>query len=127
MPPRRLRQTGRPPGRGGSKLSLLVIGLDHRTAPVDLRERLSVERPQLPHALAQLADYVPQSADRDDDFIGYRAEVVSGFDETSAGVGRVSYRGAQWDARSAEGEKFASGDPVKIIGREGAVLIIERG
>ena len=42
-------------------MSLLVIGLDHRTAPVDLRERLSVERAQLPHALAQLADYVPQS------------------------------------------------------------------
>lgn len=69
----------------------------------------------------------PQTTDKDDDFIGYRAEVVAGFDETSAGVGRVSYRGAQWDARSASGEKFASGDPVKIVGREGAVLIIERG
>ena len=42
-------------------MSLLAIGLDHRTAPVELRERLSVEREQLPAALAQLADYVPQS------------------------------------------------------------------
>ncbi len=42
-------------------MSLLVLGLDHRTAPVELRERLSVERDQLPDALAQLAEYVPQS------------------------------------------------------------------
>ena len=42
-------------------MSLLVLGLDHRTAPVDLRERLSVERDQLPGALAQLSEYVPQS------------------------------------------------------------------
>ena len=42
-------------------MSLLVLGLDHRTAPVDVRERLSVERQQLPDALALLADYVPQS------------------------------------------------------------------
>ena len=43
-------------------MSLLVLGLDHRTAPVDLRERLSVERDQLPDALRQLSEYVPQSA-----------------------------------------------------------------
>ena len=43
-------------------MSLLVLGLDHRTAPVDLRERLSVEREQLPDALGQLAEYVPQAA-----------------------------------------------------------------
>ena len=44
-------------------MSLLVLGLDHRTAPVELRERLAIEREQLPHALAQLAaDHaVPQS------------------------------------------------------------------
>ncbi len=42
-------------------MSLLVLGLDHRTAPVELRERLSVERDQLSDALAQLAEYVPQS------------------------------------------------------------------
>ena len=43
-------------------MSLLVLGLDHRTAPVDLRERLSVERDHLPDALRQLSEYVPQSA-----------------------------------------------------------------
>ena len=43
-------------------MSLLVLGLDHRTAPVELRERLSVEREQLPDALRQLSEYVPQSA-----------------------------------------------------------------
>ncbi len=43
-------------------MSLLVLGLDHRTAPLDLRERLSVERDQLPDALGQLSEYVPQSA-----------------------------------------------------------------
>ena len=42
-------------------MSLLVLGLDHRTAPVELRERLSVERDQLPGALERLAEYVPQS------------------------------------------------------------------
>ena len=42
-------------------MSLLVLGLDHRTAPVEMRERLSVERDQLPDALAQLSEYVPQS------------------------------------------------------------------
>ncbi len=42
-------------------MSLLVLGLDHRTAPVELRERLSVERDELPNALGRLAEYVPQS------------------------------------------------------------------
>lgn len=42
-------------------MSLLVLGLDHRTAPVEMRERLSVEREQLPGALEQLSEYVPQS------------------------------------------------------------------
>lgn len=42
-------------------MSLLVLGLDHRTAPVEMRERLSVEREQLPDALARLSEYVPQS------------------------------------------------------------------
>ncbi len=42
-------------------MSLLVLGLDHRTAPVEMRELLSVEREQLPDALGQLSEYVPQS------------------------------------------------------------------
>ena len=43
-------------------MSLLVTGVDHHTAPVDLRERLSVERDELPKILQQLSEYVPQSA-----------------------------------------------------------------
>ena len=62
MQDRGLRQASRVAGGGGSQLSLLVLGLDHRTAPVELRERLSVEREQLPDALRQLSEYVPQSA-----------------------------------------------------------------
>ena len=42
-------------------MSLLVLGLDHRTAPVEMRELLSVEREQLPEALGRLSEYVPQS------------------------------------------------------------------
>ncbi|MXZ89974.1 MAG: glutamyl-tRNA reductase [Chloroflexi bacterium] len=42
-------------------MSLLVLGLDHRTAPVEMRELLSVEREQLPGAMEQLSEYVPQS------------------------------------------------------------------
>ena len=56
-----MRHAGRVAGGGGGELSLLVLGLDHRTAPVEMRERLSVEREQLPDALEQLAEYVPQS------------------------------------------------------------------
>ena len=43
-------------------MSLLVTGVDHHTAPVDLRERLSVERDELPKTLQQLSEFVPQSA-----------------------------------------------------------------
>ena len=43
-------------------MSLLVTGVDHHTAPVDLRERLSVERDDLPNTLQQLSEFVPQSA-----------------------------------------------------------------
>lgn len=43
-------------------MSLLVLGVDHRTAPVEMRERLSVERDRLPDALDRLSEYVPQSA-----------------------------------------------------------------
>lgn len=43
-------------------MSLLALGLDHRTAPVEMRELFSVEREQLYRALEQLSEYVPQSA-----------------------------------------------------------------
>ena len=61
MQARGMRQAGRVAGGGGVELSLLVLGLDHRTAPVELREQLSVERHQLPEALQRLSEYVPQS------------------------------------------------------------------
>jgi glutamyl-tRNA reductase len=41
-------------------LSLLVLGLNHRTAPLDLRERLSIEKDQLGPSLALLSQYVQQ-------------------------------------------------------------------
>ncbi len=43
-------------------MSLLVTGVDHHTAPVDLRERLSVEGDDLPKTLQRLSEFVPQSA-----------------------------------------------------------------
>ena len=39
-------------------MSLLVLGLNHRTAPVALREKLTVDEGQLPAALASLASRV---------------------------------------------------------------------
>ena len=39
-------------------MSLLVLGLNHRTAPVALREKLTVDEAQLPQALAALASRV---------------------------------------------------------------------
>jgi membrane protein implicated in regulation of membrane protease activity len=64
--------------------------------------------------------------DSDDDFIGSEVEIVSGFDETSPGRGRVSYRGAQWDARSAS-QQLIKGSYARIISRHSAVLTIEPG
>lgn len=41
-------------------MSLLALGLNHRTASLDVRERLSIEKDQLPQALELLAEYTPQ-------------------------------------------------------------------
>ncbi len=41
-------------------MTLLVLGLNHRTAPLDLREKLTVEREQLRDALQQLNQYAGQ-------------------------------------------------------------------
>jgi glutamyl-tRNA reductase len=35
---------------------LVVVGLDHRTAPIDLRERVAFTDSEIPAALAQLTD-----------------------------------------------------------------------
>lgn len=62
--------------------------------------------------------------DSDDDFIGAEVKIISGFDTTSPGRGRVSYRGAQWDARSASAQ-LDVGSFAKIIARKSALLEIE--
>lgn len=67
-----------------------------------------------------------QIAGEDDDFLGREAIVASGFDNARAQAGRVTYRGTQWDARTAEESPLKAGDPVKIIGRKDSVLIIEK-
>lgn len=64
------------------------------------------------------------SADADDDFIGHEAVVDSGFDESSTGRGKVSYRGAAWDARADEGS-IDKGSVVRIVARHGVVLEVE--
>ncbi|MDQ3619692.1 MAG: glutamyl-tRNA reductase [Actinomycetota bacterium] len=38
-------------------MSLVVVGLNHRTAPISLLERLSIPEEELPKALAQLGNY----------------------------------------------------------------------
>lgn len=67
-----------------------------------------------------------QIAGEDDDFLGREAIVDSGFDNARAKAGRVTYRGTQWDARTAEETPLKAGDPVKIIGRKDSVLIVEK-
>ena len=67
-----------------------------------------------------------QIVGEDDDFLGREAIVASGFDNSRAKAGRVTYRGTQWDARTVEETPLKAGDPVKIIGRKDSVLIIEK-
>jgi glutamyl-tRNA reductase len=47
-------------GQGEGKLSLLALGLNHRTAPLNLREKLSIDKEQLEPSLQLLSQYVPQ-------------------------------------------------------------------
>jgi glutamyl-tRNA reductase len=47
-------------GQGDGKLSLLALGLNHRTAPLDLREQLSIGKEQLGPSLQLLSQFVPQ-------------------------------------------------------------------
>ncbi len=67
-----------------------------------------------------------QITGEDDDFLGREAIVASGFDNARVQAGRVTYRGTQWDARTAEESPLKAGDPVKIIGRKDSVLIVEK-
>jgi membrane protein implicated in regulation of membrane protease activity len=57
----------------------------------------------------------------DEDFIGHDARVESGFDAATPARGRVAYRGASWDARSATAQLEAN-SYVRIVGRDGTVL-----
>ena len=61
----------------------------------------------------------------DEDFVGKEVSIASGFNESSPGRGRVSYRGADWNARS-EQAVFAPGDIIKITGRDGNTLIVNQ-
>ena len=45
---------GRGNRRGSSRLELVAVGLDHRTAPIELRERVAFADTDIPRALAQL-------------------------------------------------------------------------
>jgi membrane protein implicated in regulation of membrane protease activity len=63
------------------------------------------------------------SAEQDDDFLGRDAVVESGFDAASAHRGKVTYRGASWDAHTTTGP-FARGTYVRITGRDGSTLIV---
>lgn len=67
-----------------------------------------------------------QFAGEGDDFLGREAVVASGFDNSRAKAGRVSYRGTQWDASTEEETPLKAGDPVKIIGRKDSILIVEK-
>jgi hypothetical protein len=62
-------------------------------------------------------------AKRDDDFLGRDALVESGFDTASPHRGKVSYRGASWDARTTAGP-FVRGTYVRITNRDGSTLIV---
>ena len=57
----------------------------------------------------------------DEDFIGHKAVVESGFDDLSPGRGRVVYRGASWDAVSTHACQQV-GAVLLIVGREGNCL-----
>jgi membrane protein implicated in regulation of membrane protease activity len=50
--------------------------------------------------------------------------VLEGWSNESAGIARVRYRGASWDARVAEGARPETGATLYIDGQEGATLIV---
>jgi len=67
---------------------------------------------------------VEQQSGEEDDFIGQRADVTTGFDEHLPDRGQVNYRGSLWDARAVSGTNIKTGDPVVIREQEGPVLIV---
>ena len=63
------------------------------------------------------------SSSMDEDFVGRDVQIESGFDATSPGRGRVSYRGASWDAKS-EQSHLSPGSFATIISRESNLLYV---
>ena len=63
-------------------------------------------------------------ADLDDDFVGREATVTAGFSADEPGRGKISFRGAAWDARSDAGE-LAIDSHVRIVSRHGTVMNVE--
>ena len=61
------------------------------------------------------------SGDQDDDILGHEATVESGFEGASPTRGKVSYRGAGWDARCDTGP-LSRGAFVRIVARHGLTL-----
>ena len=59
----------------------------------------------------------------DKEFIGESVEIISGFDPESPGYGIVSYRGANWNAKS-DTRFHTQGTRVSVIGRSSTTLII---
>jgi membrane protein implicated in regulation of membrane protease activity len=66
------------------------------------------------------------SRDVDDDFVGRTARVVDGFADATHAFGRVDYRGANWDAQCPSGSVLAAGERVRITGRDGTTLHVEK-
>jgi membrane protein implicated in regulation of membrane protease activity len=50
--------------------------------------------------------------------------VLEGWANESAGIARVRYRGASWDARVAAGARPETGATLYIDGQDGATLIV---
>jgi inner membrane protein len=64
------------------------------------------------------------SGDSDDDIIGREGRVESGFDSSAPDRGKISFRGAGWDARSRVGP-LQPGSYVRIVARHGLTLEVE--
>lgn len=64
------------------------------------------------------------AGDGDDDIIGHEAQVESGFDAATPDRGKISFRGAGWDARTHAGP-LRAGSYVRIVARHGLALEVE--
>lgn len=67
-------------------MEVVVVGVNHKTAPLEVREKLALGREQLDEALASLRQYVPQGAILS---TCNRAEVYAGVDRPTTGSKHV--------------------------------------